>query len=336
MCLAPESEITAGDAESTGGDSALLIQLTGVSLKAISSGTVIVGMQGEATVTRNQPRASGPAADSAGATGTGSGPESQSPPPSIAYRVATLLEMVGRNEGGIGVREAERATGIDRSAVSRIFRQLESLGWVEQADDRATYKVGPTMFAVAAAVRQRDSLRRAAGPLLQALTDRFNETTYLAVRRGHQVIFQDKVDCSQPIRYVIELNEPFQLTTGAAGRSILSALPREEADEVIANGLTAHTPMSITDPGQYREQLDQDARLGYAYSPSGWVARGGGVASPFFDASGTCAGAITLSAPIDRLTPEAVRSIGPAVREAARQLSRRLGYSGEPWGEAVA
>jgi DNA-binding IclR family transcriptional regulator len=115
-------------------------------------------------VTGSQPRAGGPAADSAAAAEAGSGPESQSPP-RIAYRVATLLEMVGRNEGGIGVREAERVTGIDRSAVSRIFRQLESLGWVEQADDRATYKVGPTMFAVAAAVRQRDSLWRAAGPL---------------------------------------------------------------------------------------------------------------------------------------------------------------------------
>jgi DNA-binding IclR family transcriptional regulator len=35
---------------------------------------------------------------------------------------------------------------------------------------------------------------------------------------------------------------------------------------VIANGLTAYTPMTITDPGKYRVQLDQDARLGYAYS----------------------------------------------------------------------
>ena len=293
-------------------------------------------MQGDATVTRSQPRASGPAADSAAAAGTGTEPGSQSPAPSITYRVATLLDLVGRREGGIGVREAERATGIDRSAVSRIFGQLERLGWVEQADDRGTYTVGPAMFAVAAAVRQRDSLWLAAGPLLKALRDRFNETTYLTVRRGHQVIFQDKVECSQPIRYVIELNEPFPLTTGAAGRSILSALRREEADEVIAHGLTAYTPMSITDPGEYRVQLDQDARLGYAYSQSGWVARGASVASPFFDAAGTCTGAITLSAPADRLTPEAVRNIGPAVREAARQLSRRLGYSGDPWGEDTA
>ena len=286
-------------------------------------------------MTRSQPPESGSAADSAEAAETGAGPERQTPPPSIAYRVVTLLDLVGRHEGVIGVREAERATGIDRSAVSRIFRQLEGLGWVEQGDDRGTYAVGPAMFAVAAAVRQRDSLFRAAGPFLEALADRFDETTYLAVRRDDRVIFKEKVDCSQPIRYVIELDEPFPLTTGAAGRSILSALPREEADEVIAHGLTAYTPTSITDPGKYRAQLDEDARLGYAYSQSGWVERGAGVASPFFDASGTCTGAITLSAPIDRLAPEAAQVLGPEVREAAWQLSRRLGYSGEPWGEAA-
>jgi DNA-binding IclR family transcriptional regulator len=268
--------------------------------------------------------------ESADPAETGVGPGNQTPPPSIAYRVVTLLDLVGRHEGGIGARDAERATGIDRSAVSRIFRQLEGLRWVEQVDDRGTYSVGPAMFAVAAAVRQRDSLWRAAEPLLQALTDRFEETTYLVVRRDDRVIFKEKVDCAQPIRYVIELDEPFPLTTGAAGRSILATLPREEADELIGHGLTAYTPTTITDPAKYREQLDEDARLGYAYSRSGWVTRGAGVASPFFGVSGTCIGAITLSAPIDRLTPDTAHAIGPEVREAARQLSRRLGYSGEP------
>jgi DNA-binding IclR family transcriptional regulator len=255
--------------------------------------------------------------------------------PTITDRVVTLLAVVGRHEGGIGAREAERVTGIDRSAVSRIFRQLDGLGWLEQVDDRGTYTVGPEMFAVAAAVRERDSVWRAAAPLLRTLTERFNETTYLTSRRHHQVVFQDKVDCVQAIRYVIELNQPFPLTTGAAGRAILSALPRKEIETVIAGGLLAYTPTSITDPDKYRTQLDRDGRLGYAYSKSGWIPRGAGVASPFFDASGICTGAITLSAPADRLTPAAVRAIGPAVRDAAQQLSHRLGYCGEPWGDSV-
>lgn len=260
--------------------------------------------------------------------------EALAPSPPVTQRVVTLLSLIGRHERGIGAREAERVTGIDRSAVSRIFRQLESLGWAEQVD-RGTYTVGQEMFAIAAAVRERDSLWRAAAPLLQTLTDRFDETTYLAKRRDHQVVFAAKVDCSQTIRYVIDLNKPFPLTTGAAGRAILSTLPHNEIDAVIGHGLSAYTPSSITDPDKYRAQLERDRRLGYAYSKGGWISRGAGVASPFFDASGTCKGAITLSAPADRLTPAAVRSAGPAVVDAALQLSHRLGYGGEPWGDGA-
>jgi DNA-binding IclR family transcriptional regulator len=252
-------------------------------------------------------------------------------PPSISYRVATLLELVGFREGGIGPREAARETGIDRSAVSRIFRQLETVGWVEQADDRGTYSAGPRMFAVAAAVRQRDSLWRAASPFLQALAAEHDETAYVSVLEDERVVFKEKIDSTQRIRYVVDLNTPYPLTTGAAGRAILSALPEEVAERAIRRGLVPYTPSSITDPVAYRRQLSQDRERGYAYSASGWVARGAGVASPFFNAAGQCRGALTISAPIDRLSPEAAPSIGASVLRAANGLSHRLGWDGS-WG----
>lgn len=255
--------------------------------------------------------------------------------PSVASRVVDLLGLVGRQDGGVGAREAERITGIDRSAVSRIFRQLEQLGWAQQVDDRGTYTAGPEFFAAAAAVRRRDSLWRAAEPFLVRLAAQFDETTYIAIRRGDHVLFKHKMESTQRIRYVLELDELHPLTTGAAGRAILSALSTEVVELVIAQGLTAYTPESITDPEQYREQLATDARLGYAYSRSGWVEGGAGVGSPFFDSSGECVGALTLSAPIKRLTSKAARTVGPAVRDAARDLSRRLGYSDEHWGSGT-
>ncbi|MFT4775033.1 MAG: DNA-binding IclR family transcriptional regulator, partial [Pontimonas sp.] len=61
------------------------------------------------------------------------------------------------------------------------------------------------------------------------------------------------------------------------------------------------------------------------YSPGRWVPNGGGVAAPFFNASGRCAGALTLSSPMDRLAKLSVPEIGAAVKEAAAQLSERLG-----------
>jgi DNA-binding IclR family transcriptional regulator len=86
---------------------------------------------------------------------------------------------------------------------------------------------------------------------------------------------------------------------------------------------------------QVLARLDRDRQFRYAYSKIGRVKRGAGKASPFDGASGTCTGAITLSAPIEGLTPTVAGSVGPAAREAALQLSHRLGYSGESWGDGI-
>jgi DNA-binding IclR family transcriptional regulator len=78
-----------------------------------------------------------------------------------------------------------------------------------------------------------------------------------------------------------------------------------------------------------RAQLAEDVRLGYSYSPGRWVPNGGGIAAPFFDAAGRCAGAITLSSPMDRLRKLSVEEVGAAVNEAAHQMSERLGNLAE-------
>ena len=246
--------------------------------------------------------------------------------PSVAARVTALIELVGTHGSEIGPREAARLTGIDRSAVSRLLQQLETLEWVE-SDGKGAYTVGPALLSVAAAVRQQDSLWKAARPLLEGLTDTYGETTYLAVlRHDNRLVFREKVDCAHRIRYVLDLNEPFPLTTGAAGRAILSALDDDEVDAVIAEGLQAYTPDSVTDPDGYRALIAEDRRRGFSYSRSGWVSGGAGVAAPFFDAGATCRGAITLSAPIDRLPEDRAAVVGVAVADAAQALSARLGF----------
>jgi IclR family acetate operon transcriptional repressor len=254
---------------------------------------------------------------------------------SVTWRAVTLLELVSRSDTGVGVREAARQTGIDRSAVSRLLTQLEEIGWVAQARDRGLYTVGPRLFAVGAAVRARDSLWNAAEPILRRVVDRHGETCYLTVRQDRQVVFREKVDCSHRIRYVVELGTSFDLTTGAAGRAILSGMPDDEVAEVIAEGLLPHTTRSITDPGEYRREIDEDRRLGYSVSVRRWIEDGAGVASPFFDATGACVGALTLSCPADRLQERLIPEIGRSVLEASRELSERLGSTVQ-WGEPAA
>ena len=241
-------------------------------------------------------------------------------------RALTLLEAVATRADGVGVREAARQTGIDRSAVSRILAQFEDLCYVEQNGARGVYTAGPGLFALVAALGERDSLWKAAEPFLKKLVARFNETCYVAARVGDSLVFRGKVDCEHRIRYVIELGKPFPLVGGAAGTAILSGLSEQESDTHLDGELPAYTPASITDREAYRQQLRADRALGYTYSPGRWVRGGAGIAAPYFDAGGRTAGSIALSCPADRLEDLPVHEAGQAIAAAARGLSRRLGF----------
>lgn len=245
---------------------------------------------------------------------------------SVAARVVRLLELIASHDGGVGVREAARETGIDRSAVSRLLVQLESLDFVEKSAEGPSYGVGPAFFATAAAVRARDTLWQAAKPLLEELVAEHNETAYLTVRRGDRVIFLDKIECSHPIRYVVDLGTAFPLISGAAGRAILSTFPADEIERILQDGFEPFTEESFADASTVHQELATDQASGVSISTGRFVANGAGVAAPFFDDTGDCLGAVILSGPVDRIGAERLPTLTAAIKRAAYELSHRLGH----------
>jgi DNA-binding IclR family transcriptional regulator len=248
--------------------------------------------------------------------------------PTTVGRVVALLEAVATSEARTGVRALARQSGIDKSAVSRMLRQLSDLDMLEQTDDSGRYQIGPRFFAIAAAIASRDELWKAARPILERLVERYDETSYLAVRERDEVLFRERVECRQPIRYVIDLNRPSPLHAGSAGRAILSTLSDEEFERLVGrNQLQPVTPHTITDSAELRRLRDEDRRRGYTVSVAERSVGGCGLASPFFGNDGRCRGSLVMTMPHVRFELARVEEWGQAVRGAARELSVRLGYT---------
>ena len=244
---------------------------------------------------------------------------------STVARIIGVLEAVATSDEGVGVRSLARATGIDRSAVSRLLLQLAELGIAAPADT-GRYRIGPRLFAIAGAVTSRDELRRAARPSLEALAERFNETSYLAVLEDGQVVYRDVIESTQPLRYVGELGVAAPLHAGAAGRVILAGLDDAAFERWLASAiLGAVTPATITDPERLRARRADDRAEGYSVSRGERVVGGAAVAAPFVDGSGRVRGSLVLTCPRDRLPAARERAIGGALVALTRRLSWRLG-----------
>lgn len=246
-----------------------------------------------------------------------------------AAKVIMLLEALAAREEGIGVRELARELGIDKSAISRLFEQLVDLGAAVQDEFSGRFRVGPALFALAATIHGRDTLWRAAEPIVRELVNTFNETCYLAVRDGDEIIFRDKVDCTHKVRYVIDPNERAPLHAGAGGRAVLVGLPDAEVHEILRRtGLPAITSRTITDQTKLLTLIDADRERRYSASRGERVPSGGAIAAPYFDAAGRCVGSLVLTSPDQRYNPAQEQEIAAAVMLASAELSQRLGYRG--------
>lgn len=241
-------------------------------------------------------------------------------------RIVRLLEAVATTDTNTGVRALARESGIDKSAVSRLLRQLTDLDVLEPSDVAGRYHIGPRFFAIARAVSSRDELGRAARPILERVVATYDETSYLAVREGNEVVFRERVECDQPIRYVIDMSRPSPLHAGSAGRAILSALDDDEFEAVVGSlTLEAVTPQTITDAGELRRRRAEDRQRGYTVSIAERSVGGCGVAAPFLGPDGGCLGSIVITMPQIRFYPASAHLWGAAMVAAAQELSRRLG-----------
>lgn len=247
------------------------------------------------------------------------------------WRVTKLLESLAANSGRVGVREVAGTTGIDRSTANRLLSNLLRLKYVEQDDRSGHYVAGPRLFALAAALVTRDELAAAARPVLEELTDRFNESSYLATRGPTSFTYRARVDCTREIRHIINIGYEGTLHAGAAGRAILTGLTEEELAEVLDRiDFNRFTENTITSREELERKVRSDTAQGFTFASGERISGVTSVAAPFFDASNRCIGSIVMTRPADRHDENELDEIQAAVRQAAERLTVRLGGSTDP------
>ena len=126
----------------------------------------------------------------------------------------------------------------------------------------------------------------------------------------------------------VALGRMYPLHAGSSSKAILAALP----DETIEEFLTQHrhaslTPRTLTSADALRDDVAGIRERGYAVSFGERQAGSASVAAAIRNASGDVVGAVSLCGPRERLAEQTLRH-GAAVVEAARAVSRDIGYRG--------
>ncbi len=244
-------------------------------------------------------------------------------------RAVAVMEILAR-DGWAGVTDISRELGIHKSTVFRLLATLERRGVVEQHSETQKYRLGFAVLRFASAVRSSLDLVRAARPICDRLSRRTDETVNVAVLEDDEVVSIHQVNLSSSRVTVDWLGRHTPLHCTSSGKMFLAHLPAAQVDELLAGPLERYTPATIVDPDELRAQLRTIRERGYSSTLEELEEGLNAVAAPIRGPDGTMVASVSVSGPSYRMEPERMREVGAIACEAAEEISRRLGFLGDP------
>jgi len=242
-------------------------------------------------------------------------------------RAITALEHLARS-GESGVTEVAEAIGVHKSTASRLLVALLGRELVEATGERGRYRLGVGILRLASGVGGRLDLAGQGGPLCAALAAELGETVNLAIRQGDVAVNIHQSEGGGAVTVDSWVGQPTPLHATSSGKVLLAYAPEAVLTRVSAE-LRAYTDRTITDPAVLRDQLARVRAAGYATTQGELEVGLNAVAAPVRGADGSVVGALSVSGPLYRLTPERLASSAGAAVHAAVAISQRLCHRGE-------
>ena len=258
---------------------------------------------------------------------------STDPGRSVTSKVTAIL-MVFADGGVHTLTEIAQSANLPTSTAHRLASELVAWRLLERTEERS-YRIGLPLRMIASEYPESDVWTYTqtvmhALPVLHELSRATHNEVRLGVLRGSDVLtlqphtnrFSERVNAEGLTHAVI----PAHAT--AAGKALLAFSPSGVLDRVIAAGLPAYTPHTITAPDVLRQKLAVIRLTQVATSRSEFECGKTTVAMPIFYGRGRVAGAIELTASdVSGEMKPAASALSVACRSLSRQLATELGMA---------
>jgi DNA-binding IclR family transcriptional regulator len=237
-----------------------------------------------------------------------------------------LTKAFSESEYEMGISALALRLGLAKSTVHRLATTLVEYDILEQNRETGKYRLGLALFELGTLVRRKMDAASASHNEITALAESTGETVQLALLDHLSVLYIRIRESRQAVRMSSSLGSRAPAHCTSVGKALLAHQPAELVNQVVENGLKRYTVNTITDPASLMEELASVRARGYAVDDEEIEVGLRCVAAPIRDHSGHVVAAISVAAPVQRMTKKNIQSTVPGVVAAAEAISRRLGY----------
>lgn len=246
-------------------------------------------------------------------------------------RLLSILDALSRASArGLRLTDVAEASELGKTTAHRILGGLINQNLVEQDPETGRYFIGVKMLSWATAARDRFSLVRLVEPALVRISRQTQDTIYLVVRSGDEIVCLDCREGSFPIKVLtLNVGDRRPLGIGAGSLAIMAALPDSEVNRIFVSNAEAMAAYPF-DEVRLRQMIGATRQNGYAYNDV-HVLQGlenltemAGIGVPIRKRDGTPVAALHLTSVTSRLASPRRDNLVATLRQEAHQIETEL------------
>lgn len=249
--------------------------------------------------------------------------------PRSLTRLLAIFDALSGAANGMSLAELSTALGSPKSSLLNLLRPLVAEAYLIHG--AGVYRLGPSIFRLAAGVLDSWQLPKIAHPFMEQLARDTGESVLLSVMDMDKGVmtYVDIVHSPHPVRYQIAVGTVRPLYASTAGRLLLAY-----ADESWRKTYLNEVEFAVVTAAPVtRDSLKRDLQLirknQLAWSVDGYMVGLSAVAAPLLDADGHCVACFNIAGPTDRFKDD-LESIKDAVRQSAAQVSVAIAAANAP------
>ena len=206
-----------------------------------------------------------------------------------------LLECFAEEEE-LGITELAADINVGKAAAARLVGSLVEFGYLRQNPQTRKYRLGLRLAFFGNLVSERSEIVQLVEPWLRELSQKFQVTAHLAIRDHFDALIACKVTMGPMVYMNSRVGTTLPIHACAMGKCLLAYDQGNLLEEFLeTHTLTRLTEKTITDPREFRAELGQIRRQGYALDNEESNLGLSCIAVPLLNSGGQAVAAISLS-----------------------------------------
>jgi DNA-binding IclR family transcriptional regulator len=240
-----------------------------------------------------------------------------------ALRLFALLELIAGRDQLVSLPSLVDSTGLPKPTLHRMLVQLEAAGLLQRERDGRHYSSGLRLRRLAEQLLLNNSLHGARHAVLRRLVDEVGESCNLTAMSGSEVIYLDRVETAEPLRFTLHPGSRVPAHCSASGKLFLAQMSPAQRSRTLAGvPLQRCTPNTLTDIDALEVELAAVRRTGHALDREEFLPGLLCVAVLVPNPDGRSNLAVAVQAPLMRFGVDNALQVLPALQRSAAALGR--------------